>query len=215
LIVERAEELPEEIPVRAVQLDTAEAGFLGALGGVGELTDQAREIGLGRLARGRGRGRGERSFTRDGLVGAQAAVEDLDDGNRAPRAELGGERGEAGELRIVEDAELTGPRLAIAGDVRGAGDQGAEARVRARLEPAPLVVAHRPVGVALLIGHGRQDQAVFGREARTEGERGVEIGHRWAAIPRRSRARIDVAEVVRGRGFGSSSDVWPPTVSPR
>jgi hypothetical protein len=82
-----------------------------------------------------------------------------------------GQLGEPGKVRVIEDPELAGPALPILGDVRRARHDDAETAGRARDEPLKFIVAERAVLVTLLIGHRRQNDAVFGGEPGSKNER--------------------------------------------
>ena len=98
----------------------------------------------------------------------------IEDGPR--RRILRGQARQAGQERVVEDPELARPVLPVAGHVRGAGLDQAEATLGPAAHPAQLVVAEGAVIVALLVGQRRQERPVPDDEAGGEDQR-LEKGH--------------------------------------
>ena len=92
------------------------------------------------------------------------------------------EPAQAGQRLVAIDAELSGPRLAVERDVRGARLDQPEAAVGARGEERQLVVAEQAVGAGLHVGHRRERDAVGEDEAGAERERREQHG---ADVPRR------------------------------
>ena len=151
-----AEELAEQIAVSAVELDPGKACFQAANRGVFESLDHALDLKLGRLAARSFAGssghldRGPRTAADQRFTRAGAAVEELDERDRAALADRSGEAGQAGQERVVIDAELALPGVPVERDVGGARLDDAEAAVGAHHEPAEArrLRASRPRGSA-------------------------------------------------------------------
>jgi hypothetical protein len=189
-VVDRAQELRQQVPVGAVQLDAVEARAGAALGGAGEVADDPRDVLLGALAAGVAllvgvRRRAPGHHPADGLRGAQPAVEELRAGEGAALVDARGEAGEPLEHRVVVHAELAGPGLAVLRDVRSAGLDEAEAPVGAGREEAELRLREGAVGVALLVGERGEPDAVARHDTGPELERREEILHRRASYAHR------------------------------
>ena len=118
-----------------------------------------------------------------------ARVVELGVGHRASGVEIRGEAGEAVEMLVAEDAELSGEALTNGLDVRRAGHGEPEAALGAHRQPAVLVVRQGAIGMALLVGERRQHepirhrrtvQEVDGFERRRHGGHAARVSFPWS-----------------------------------
>ena len=114
----------------------------------------------------------------DELSGGTASrVVQLDDRHTALRADPRRQPGEARKMLVPEAPQLPLEPFTARLDVARTGHRHAEPARGAHRQPPLLVIGERPVGIALLIGQGRQHESVLHGRSVGEGDDVERCGH--------------------------------------
>jgi hypothetical protein len=164
-IESRAQELAQEVAVRAVQLDAGETRRVRTHRGLSKVAYDPRDIRFRSRAR---RLEACRLVSRrtpwlmssERRRRTQPAVKDLHDTLGAAQRDGRGQPTEARKERVGVDPKFAGRSLPVQRDMRGTCLDDAETTVGAALDPAQLIVPQRPIVVALAVGHRSEPCAI-------------------------------------------------------
>jgi hypothetical protein len=210
-VLERIEELRNQIAVRGVDLDHVEPGLARADGGGGigvdgladvERRHRARHDGLvGHLEHRMGdRGRCDRRLAADVESRVAAAVAELDGALGAARVDFARELEQPRDEAVVVDAELA---KAMTADARGGGhldrDQ-ADAAAHARHVVVDAVVGDEPLVVGEARRHRRHNDAVSDLDRSDPRRREEDVHRRISSRGSRRRPCRSPCRAASGRG---------------
>src|SRR5487761_2793812 len=176
----RAEELAQDVAVRAVQLDAVEPGLFRAQRSRDEVRDQLLHLGVRQAARARLRvgGRAYRCATDQFRGSAHAGVMQLHDGDALLCLDRTRQAPQSRKVIVRPDAQLPGETFSDRLHVGGAGHRQTEAALRAHDEPAEFLFGQAAVFIALAICQGSQHEAVLHGRPVAETQRVQQMRHR-------------------------------------